>query len=124
MFYIERSLTSHDYIFLGTLLYTRTMYVFIGMVEHWSLNNLPIFELLRRSPTFFSEESGEIALSVLTRSRPQNIRADYEQTRRAWLLVKHLHSAAHDADADLNRPPKSKSFRLIGILFRFRLISC
>lgn len=88
-------------------------------MEHWTLKDLPIFELLRRSPTFFSEESGEIAISVLTRSRPQNVRADYQQTRRAWLLVKHLHSASHDADADLKRLPKSKSYRLIGNLLDF-----
>ena len=62
----------------------------------------------------FFEESGEIALSLLTRSRPQNMRCDYEQTRKSWLFSKQMSSSSLDASKSLKRPDVKKSFRVIG----------
>ena len=77
---------------------------------------LPIFDLFKSSPTFFSYESGEIALSILTRTRPVNMRCDYEQTRKSWLASNQMSSATHDAHVELKRTEKSKAFRTIGKL--------
>ena len=105
--------------FVGVVLYTRTMFVFFGLLEYWQTHGLPIFELFRRSPTFFSEESGEIGLSLLTRSRPVNMRCDYEQTRKSWLLVKQMYTASSEARLDSKAPGQNKSFRTIGKLSLF-----
>ena len=86
------------------------MYVFYALVKYWEDNNLPIFELFKSSPTFFSEESGEIALSLLTRSRPTNMRCDYEQTRKAWLLTK----PSSDPLKQSTLSDKKKTHRTIG----------
>ena len=91
------------------------MFVFFGLLEYWQAKQLPIFELFRRSPTFFSEESGELGLSLLTRSRPASMRCDYEQTRKAWLLVKEMYTASSDAHKDSKMPEQKKAFRTIGI---------
>ena len=90
------------------------MYMFYGLLEYWESKGLPIFHLFKASPTFFEEESGEIALSLLTRSRPQNMRCGYEQTRESWLFSKQLSSSSLDASEDLKRPDAKKSFRVIG----------
>ena len=90
------------------------MYVFYALLKYWEDNNLPIFELFKSSPTFFSEELGEIALSLLTRSRPTNMRCNYELTRKAWLLTKTMYSASKDAEVDLKMADKKKTHRTIG----------
>src|SRR5690606_2362002 len=95
------------------MLYMRAMFIFFDLVEYWQAKRLPIFEFFRRSPTFFSEESGELALSQFTRSRPTCMRCDYEQTRKAWLLVKQVCTASSDADKDSKVPAQKKAFRTI-----------
>ena len=92
------------------------MYMFYDLLEYWESKGLPIFHLFKASPTFSSEESGEIALSLPTRSRPQNMRCDYEQTRKSWLFSKQMPSSSLDASEDLKRPDVKKSFRVIGKL--------
>ena len=93
------------------------MYIFLGLLDYWQSRGVPVFELFRASPTFFSEESGEIALSVLTRSRPANMRCDYEQTRKSWLLVKEMFSISAEAKEDLRQPEAKKHHRIIGQFF-------
>jgi len=100
--------------FVGVLLYTRSMFIFFGLLEYWKDKGLPIFEMFRRSPTFFSEESGELGLSLLTKSRPVNMRCDYEQTRKSWLLVKQMYTASNEARQDSKTPEYKKSYRRIG----------
>ena len=95
------------------------MYIFFGLLEYWQENKLPMFEIFRRSPTFLSEESGELGLSLLTRSRPANMRCDYEQTRKSWLLVKQMYTASNEARKDLRAPEQKKSFRTIGKISLF-----
>ena len=96
-------------------MYTRAMFVFFGLISYWQEKELPIFKLFQRSPTFFSEESGEIGLSVLTKSRPASMRCDYEQTRKAWVLVKEMYTAGTDALRDSKAPNPKKAYRTIGI---------
>ena len=62
----------------------------------------------------FSEESGELDLSLLTRSRPVNMRCDYEQTRKSWLLVKQMYTASRESQKDSQATENKKSFRTIG----------
>ena len=52
------------------------------LMSYWREHNLPVMELLMRNHTAFSEESGEIALSVLARGTPPQSRADLQQV---WL---------------------------------------
>ena len=96
-------------------MYTRAMFVFFGLLSYWQEKELPIFKLFQRSPTFFSEESGEIGLSVLTKSRPASMRCDYQQTRKAWVLVKEMYTAGSDAQKDSKAPNAKKAYRTIGI---------
>jgi hypothetical protein len=50
----------------GAHVYQMTMLVYDHIVEYWKEMGLPIWKVLSSSPTFFSEESGEVALSTLT----------------------------------------------------------
>jgi hypothetical protein len=100
--------------FVGVVLYTRAMFIFFGLLDYWEKNDLPVFRLFSHCPTWFSEESGEIAISVLARSLPSNMKCHYEQTRKAWLLTKQMYSASAHADGDLKRPAPAKSHRYVG----------
>lgn len=99
------------------------MFIFYGLLDAWQSMGLPIFDLLRKSPTFFSEESGELGLSLLTRSRPVNMRCDYEQTRKSWLLVKQMYTASSEAQKDSKAPERKKSFRTIGKLLSLSVLT-
>ena len=90
------------------------MFMFFGLVEYWEEHGLPMTRILRESPTFLSEESGELAISMLSRSRPINLRCDYESTRKSWLLVKQMNSATSDGRKDTKRHERKKSHRTIG----------
>ena len=63
--------------------------------------------------TLFSEESGEIALSVLSHGQPSGTRADIEQTRKQWQLIR---SRYHPED---DPTPRQKKFRMLGSLLLF-----
>jgi len=67
---------------LGSLLYQRALLVSYRLMCYWKSENLPISKLLEENVTFFSEESGEIALSRLTLSLPSNHKGTIEETRR------------------------------------------
>jgi len=80
----------------GALDYQRAMYCFELMLRYWENKKLPIIELLRLNHTMFSEESGEIALSALVTSQPLSTRADIEQTRRHWQMVRMKYESHAD----------------------------
>ena len=84
--------------------------MFYCLLKYWEDAGLPIFDLFKSSPTFFSEESGEIALSILTRTRPVNMQCDYQQTRKSWFARKQMFSATHDAHVELKRMRNLKHF--------------
>jgi hypothetical protein len=67
---------------LGATLYQRVLLVFVRHLEYWEEHNMPIYDLFSQNPTFFSEESGEIALSVLAQSLPKNHSGDIKDTSR------------------------------------------
>ena len=72
----------------GSLDYQRCMYCFQITLQYWQKHALPVFPLLEANHTMFSEESGEIALSILSTSQPVNTRTNLEQVRKAWQLVR------------------------------------
>jgi len=49
---------------------------------YWRDKNLPIARMMDENITYFSEESGEIALSGLTLSLPSNHKGTIDETRR------------------------------------------
>lgn len=49
---------------------------------YWREQDLPIAEMMNSNITFFSEESGEIALSGLSLSLPSNHKGSLDETRR------------------------------------------
>jgi len=82
----------------GALDYQRSMYCYELMLRYWENKKL-----------MFSEESGEIALSALTTSQPLSTRADIEQTRQHWQIVKMKYESLH-ADQQL---PHQKRYRFL-----------
>lgn len=69
-------------IFLGSILYQRALLVSYRVLSYWKMEGLPIASLIKDNITFFSEESGEIALSDLALSLPSNHKGSIEETRR------------------------------------------
>ena len=61
--------------------------------------------------TLFSEESGEVALNVLSHSQPPSHVSDLKQTQKYWLMTKHRYSALHGGDFKL---PRFKKHRVVG----------
>ena len=66
--------------------------------------------------TLFSEESGEVALSVLSYSQPASELTDLNQTQKYWLMTKHRYLALHGGDFKL---PRFKKHRVVGSLSLF-----
>ena len=101
----------------GSLDYQRTMLVFALLLQYWENHNLPIRALLSQDHTSFSEESGEIALSVLARSTPPSSRANLEQVQHQWQMVRMNLDFRTDIQANA-RPTKKR--RLLGTSFSFK----
>jgi hypothetical protein len=101
----------------GSLDYQRTMLVFAILLQYWEAHNLPVCQLLSQNHTSFSEESGEIALSVLARTTPASCRADIEQVQHHWQMVR-LNFEFH---ASSNSEPPAKKRRLLS---KFFVIDC
>src|SRR6185437_10235594 len=64
-----------------------------AVVTKWFSLGLPVSELLVANHTVFSEESGEIALSVLTHAQPVNNRTDIKATRGYWHMTNKRYEA-------------------------------
>ena len=82
----------------GATDYQRSLYCFTMTLRYWTLHQLPIIKLLQANHTMFSEETGEIALSVLSTSQPINNRTKIEQARKAWQFVRtryNLHKSVN-----------------------------
>jgi hypothetical protein len=90
--------------------YYRSMLVYHHLMRYWIKEDLPIAELLRANHTIFSEESGEIALSVLVHSQPPSDRADIKQTRKYWHLTRQRYVALHSGQ----ELPRVKKHRFVG----------
>ena len=61
---------------------------------------------MQKNHTMFSEESGEIALSMLSLSQPSSSRSDIEQTRQQWMMVRMRYEQNQLALNDLPRNKK------------------
>jgi len=94
------------FFFLGALPYQKSLYVFFSFLSHWEKNELPPARVLQFMPPFLSEETGEIALSVLTSRLPASARSDHKQTRKIWQTLKKSGSA------DGHNEMKSKKRRI------------
>ena len=73
----------------GTADYQRSMHTYFLMLEYWSAKQLPVMAMMKQNPTFFSEESGEIAISMLVNMQPLGTGANIEVARRYWQCL-HL----------------------------------
>src|SRR3569623_550090 len=72
----------------GSGLYQTSLFFFYGTLCYWERSGLPIATLLNRAHTMFSEESGEVALSVLSSTIPSQSRTDFNSAQQAWRLCK------------------------------------
>ena len=83
--------------------YYRSMLCFSHLLRYWMTCDLPVANLLKANHTVFSEESGEIALSVLVHSQPASGRTDIKETRKYWHLTRQRYLALrHGADLPQN----------------------
>lgn len=95
----------------GSALYTNGLYLFYATLLYWEENSLPIATLFTRCHTLFSEESGELCLSLLQRSIPSQSRSDYETAKRAWRLCKHRYDLVREQQRDGRLPKIKKKHR-------------
>src|SRR5215470_6826040 len=96
----------------------RSMLVCRLLMQHWIKEDLPVAQLLQANHTVFSEESGEIALSVLVHSQPPNTHTELTTTRNYWQLT-HQRYTALRSGLDL---PRHKKHRVIGTNLSFSLL--
>ncbi len=80
----------------GSIQYQNSFYCFSVFLKHCSDNALCLLPLLQHNHTLFSEESGEIALSVLSHGQPAGTQADIEQVRKQWQLIRSRHHPEAD----------------------------
>ena len=83
--------------------YQRSMYSFRLLLHYWESKNLPVMEMLRGNHTIFSEESGEIALSMLVSGQPDPIISDLEQTRNYWQAIRFKHAIVSQDELPRNK---------------------
>src|SRR6185437_12770560 len=96
----------------GVADYQRTMYVHMILMDYWKEQKLPVFEMLRKNSTFFSEESGEIALSMLVNMQPVGTGAELPVARRYWQCL-----PLRERSFSILDTPRNKKYRLISIFF-------
>ena len=101
----------------GSLDYRRSLYCFLITTRYWTYHQLPIMTLLQANHTVFSEESGEIALSVLAISQPTSNRAKYEQVRKDWQLVRSRFDRHSAVDGASNLKKKHRILSKTSFLF-------
>jgi len=94
-------------------------------VDYWESHNLPVFNLFSQNVTFFSEESGEIAISILAQSLPTNHSGDLKDTQRYCHITALMWSCSkwkeaklrgHEAklfETDLKLGQKTKKHRIL-----------
>ena len=100
----------------GGQIYDRCMYIFSILLRYWHQHQFPFLDLLQFNHTIFSEESGEIALSLLARGTPTASRTKLSDVRYRWQMLK-LQFESHVETA----PPTAseKKYRQIGTFSSF-----
>lgn len=109
---------------IGAVIYKRALYVWYHMLSYAREHELPLWDLFSRSPTFFSEESGEISLSVLAQSLPSNHSGDIKATRYKWQETRMRADGVQSLQENCHLRNPKKHFRHIGLLYLFRLRAC
>ena len=94
-------------------LYRRGLYCSLFLMEYWRHFDLPMSNLMMENPTIFSEETGELGLSILVQSLPRNHDGDYEQTRRHWQQAKLRGEETRSQKTDFKLNPANKRYRMI-----------
>jgi len=97
------------------------MFLFGVLSKYWEETKFPISSLLHENHTVFSEESGEIALSLLARGTPAASRAKLSQVQHQWQMLK----MQFDCHSDLSSQEKSdKSIvsSVRSLLFRRKIL--
>src|SRR6185437_10252110 len=102
---------------LCTTDYQRTMYVNLIMMEYWQEKKLPLMDMLGQNPTFFSEESGEIALSMLVNMQPVGTGPQIDVARRYWQCLPLRERTFSVLDT-----PRNKKHRLISTALFFLVL--
>ena len=87
--------------------------MFYDFLLHWEKYALQPSFLLGFMPPFLSEQTREIALSMLTARLPASARSDHEQTRKIWQTLKRT------ADYDEASTEAKHKTRRIGNMNRF-----
>ena len=99
----------------GAAEYSRSMFVFDQLLRYWVRLGLPIIDLFKWNHTFFSEESGEVALSVLVHSQPPANRSELKNTQDYWMLTRQRYIAARQGQ----ELPRHKKHRVAGITLSY-----
>jgi len=94
----------------GAADYARSMFMFDHLLRYWIRLGLPIVELFKWNHTIFSEESGEIALSVLSHSQPPTKRSELKNAQDYWILTRQRYLSVRQGQ-DL---PRHKKHRVAG----------
>ena len=94
----------------GAADYARSMFMFDHLLRYWIRLDLPIIQLFKWNHTIFSEESGEIALSVLANSQPPSKRSELKNVQDYWILTRQRYLAVRQGQ-DL---PRHKKHRVAG----------
>ena len=95
---IERFMLSYRQLYMVILnssssLYMRCMLLYYMLFLYWKENNLVVYRMLAANVTFWSEESGEIAISYLAQTQSPSHKADIEVTNFRWLDVRLKYEA-------------------------------
>ena len=98
----------------GTTLYRNSSYLFLLQVTHWANEGALIIDILHQYHTQFSEESGEIALSLLTQSLPASPRGNSNKTRKAWQFIGDKFRRKGAIQEELKLESRKKKHRVIG----------
>ena len=106
----------------GATEYARSMFMFDHLLRYWIRLGLPIIDLFNWNHTIFSEESGEVALSVLSHSQPPTKRSDLKNAQGYWLLTRQRYFAGRQGE-DLQRHKKASRCWYLRFLLSYSLLT-
>src|SRR4051812_29483868 len=89
-------------------LYMRCMLLDYLLIVYWKDNDMIIYKLLKQNVTFFSEESGELAISYLAQTQSPTHRADINVTNHRWLDVREKYEQRRDGIFKPQKESKKK----------------
>ena len=82
--------------------YRKCMLVNLLLWSHYSIKNLPIYEMMQHNASMCNEEAGELAFSVLARTISSNSsRMDIDSVNRHFILSRLKLDVANDLNLDI-----------------------